>query len=130
MFEATFPPAEEEGSPASPPQSGVRLYKAARLYLRHLHKEGGAGKAGGGLERMERMLKAIVSSLDSPDPKMSYIGVFLVKEHSVAWIEHVKLLVATVSKVKLPLRSGNIQNLKSPTPGADPLEHRQSQLPA
>ena len=48
---------------------------------------------------MERVLKYIVASLDLDSPKASYIGVFLVKEHSVAWIAHIKQLAALAAQV-------------------------------
>jgi hypothetical protein len=50
-------------------------------------------------ERLERLLKYIVASLDLDSPKTSYIGVFLTKEHSLAWIAHVKQLAALAAQV-------------------------------
>jgi hypothetical protein len=50
-------------------------------------------------ERLERLLKYIVASLDLDSPKTSYIGVFLIKEHSLAWIAHVKQLAALAAQV-------------------------------
>merc|ERR1719391_85658 len=44
------------------------------------------------------MLRYIVTSLDSDSPKVSYIGVFLSKAHSVAWISHIKQLTLEASR--------------------------------
>jgi hypothetical protein len=51
-------------------------------------------------ERLERLLKYIVASLDLDSPKTSYIGVFLLKEHSLAWIAHIKQLAALAAQVR------------------------------
>ena len=50
-------------------------------------------------ERLERLLKYVVASLDLDSPKTSYIGVFLLKDHSLAWIAHVKQLAALAAQV-------------------------------
>lgn len=48
-------------------------------------------------ERFGKLLRYVVTSLGSDNPRTSYIGVFLVKEHSVAWVRHIKRLVGRAS---------------------------------
>lgn len=44
-------------------------------------------------ERLERLCRYLLASLDSDSTRLSYIGVALQKEHSLAWIRHIKLLL-------------------------------------
>lgn len=44
-------------------------------------------------ERLERLCRYLLASLESENPKLSYIGVALNKELSIAWIRHIKLLL-------------------------------------
>lgn len=44
-------------------------------------------------ERLERLCRYLLASLESENPKFSYIGVALNKELSIAWIRHIKLLL-------------------------------------
>lgn len=101
-FDATFPqlcsvkntspsPPPESGDLATPPKPALEMYRVARLYLHFL---GGEGR----VDRLETLLRYIVKSLDSDNPKLSYIGVFLIKAHSVAWIHHIKQLASAVCK--------------------------------
>jgi hypothetical protein len=62
-------------------------------------------------ERLERMLKYIVASLDLDSPKASYIGVFLLKEHSVTWIAHIKQLAALAAQVNLTYTFANHRDI-------------------
>ncbi len=72
-------------------------------------------------ERLERLLKYIVASLDLDSPKTSYIGVFLIKEHSLAWIAHVKQLAALAAQVNYSPKTSYIGFLsqKGTLPGMD-----------
>ena len=72
--------------------TSLELYRTARLALAF------PGDLKGRGERLERMLRYIVASLDSDSPKISYIGVFLSKAHSVAWISHIKQLTLEASR--------------------------------
>lgn len=44
-------------------------------------------------DRLERLCRYLIASLDSESPKTSYIGVALNKDVSIAWIRHIKLLL-------------------------------------
>ena len=90
-FDAAFPPIEEGGE-VKIAATSLELYRTARLSLAF------PGDVKGRVERLERMLRYIVASLDSDSPKISYIGVFLSKAHSVAWIAHVKQLTLEASR--------------------------------
>ena len=103
-WEETFPAIPEGGEPS--PRVALEMYRGVGLYLAYLGGQGGPGDQGdpGGLGGLERMARYLVASLDSDSPKASYIGVFLSKAHSVAWIGQVKALAALVSS-SLPLLS-------------------------
>lgn len=44
-------------------------------------------------ERLERLCRYLLASIESESPKFSYIGVALNKELSISWIRHIKLLL-------------------------------------
>lgn len=44
-------------------------------------------------ERLENLCRYLLASIESESPKMSYIGVALNKDHSLAWIRHMKQLL-------------------------------------
>lgn len=44
-------------------------------------------------ERLERLCRYLIAALDADSARLSYIGVALQKEHSLAWIRHIKLLL-------------------------------------
>lgn len=44
-------------------------------------------------ERLERLCRYLLASLESESPKLSYIGVALNKDLSITWIRHMKLLL-------------------------------------
>lgn len=44
-------------------------------------------------ERLERLCRFLLASLESENPKLSYIGVALNKELSISWIRHIKMLL-------------------------------------
>lgn len=44
-------------------------------------------------ERLERLCRYLLASIESESTKYSYIGVALNKELSIAWIRHIKLLL-------------------------------------
>lgn len=55
-------------------------------------------------ERLERLCRYLIASLESDSPRTSYIGVALNKDLSIAWIRHLKLLLylccETMKKLK------------------------------
>ena len=69
----------------------LETYKAARKFMYFVGRKN--------VDQFEVVLRYIISSLDSDSPKTSYIGVFLNKSHSVAWIEHIKQLCSQTSQV-------------------------------
>lgn len=44
-------------------------------------------------ERLQRLGRYLIASLESENPKFSYIGVALNKSVSLSWIKHIKLLL-------------------------------------
>lgn len=66
----------------------VDVYHAASRFL-SLFKE----KSPAYSERLEYLCRYLLASLESENPKLSYIGVALNKDHSIAWIRHIKLLL-------------------------------------
>lgn len=64
------------------------VYVAASRFL-SLFKE----KSPEYTERLERLCRYLLTSLESENTKLSYIGVALNKDLSLAWIRHIKLLL-------------------------------------
>lgn len=64
------------------------VYYAASRFI-SLFKENSAAHS----QRLERLCRYFVASLDSESPKLSYIGVALNKELSISWIRHIKLFL-------------------------------------
>jgi len=91
-FEDIFPQLEEASAGSQKKlKPAIEIYKAARKFMYFVGVKN--------VDQLEIMLRYIISSLDSESPKTSYIGVFLSKAHSVAWIEHIKHLCRAASKV-------------------------------
>lgn len=44
-------------------------------------------------EKMENLWRYILASIESESPKLSYVGLALNKDHSLAWIRHIKQLL-------------------------------------
>jgi len=85
-FDSAFPPINEKEEPK--PKSCLQSYKAAKRFLYFIKEPEEA--------RTFTMFRYIVASLNSESPKISYIGVFLNKQHSIVWIEHIKKLCTLV----------------------------------
>lgn len=89
-FDDFFPAVGDDGT------SEVRIelrgcfqvYSVASRFLARLKDDDAHHR-----ERLERLCRYLVASLESDSPKTSYIGVALNKEHSLSWIKHVKLLL-------------------------------------
>lgn len=91
-FGETFPQLEEVAAGGQKKlKPSLEIYKAARKFMYFVGVRN--------VDQFEVMLRYIISTLDSESPKTSYIGVFLSKAHSVAWIEHIKHLCRAASKV-------------------------------
>lgn len=69
-------------------KSSVDIYHATSRFL-SLFRE----KSPAHCDRLERLCRYLLASLESENPKYSYIGVALNKEYSIAWIRHIKLLL-------------------------------------
>jgi len=87
----SFPDPDE----AATLKPSLEIYKAAKKFLYFVGVKN--------VEQFEILLKYIIKSLDSDSPKTSYIGIFLNKAHSIAWINHIKQLCRTVSSLLLSL---------------------------
>ena len=85
-FDQVFSPLEENQE--AQPKPCVESYKAAKMFLYFV------GRKDPG--RLETLIRYIVASLASENPKISYVGVFLNKKYSVTWIEHIKQLCTEV----------------------------------
>lgn len=66
----------------------VVVYHIASRFVTQFHENDSAD-----CERLEKLCRYLIASLDSESPKTSYIGVALNKELSIAWIRHIKLLL-------------------------------------
>lgn len=64
------------------------VYYAASRFL-SLFKENSPAYS----QRLEHLCRYLLASLESENPKLSYIGVALNKDLSIAWIRHIKLLL-------------------------------------
>ncbi|XP_059616047.1 ubiquitin-protein ligase E3B [Phlebotomus argentipes] len=65
-----------------------QVYSVASRFLTRLNEHDPDHR-----DRLERLCRYLVASLDSDSPKTSYIGVALNKEYSLSWIKHLKLLL-------------------------------------
>lgn len=78
----------------------VKLYQIASVFVKYCDIE----KREDNRERLEQLCKYLVATLDLESPKFSYIGVFLNKELSIQWIQHIKMLLYKVCVVLQQLR--------------------------
>lgn len=62
-------------------------------------------------ERLENLCRYLLASLESENPKLSYIGVSLNKELSIAWIRHIKLLLYKCCVCMEKLKPGKLKYL-------------------
>ena len=85
-FDKTFPALSDKDQPTQFPC--LEAYRAARRFLIFIKRRDDT--------RLLTMIRYIVNSLASDSPKLSYIGVFLNKAHSVDWIQHIKQLSSSV----------------------------------
>eukprot|EP00092_Neocalanus_flemingeri_P034441 GFUD01037450.1.p1 GENE.GFUD01037450.1~~GFUD01037450.1.p1 ORF type:complete len:1075 (-),score=271.40 GFUD01037450.1:205-3429(-) len=90
-FEKTFPEPGDGGDLGKRLKPSLETYKAAKKFMYFVGRKN--------VDQFEVMLRYIIASLDSDSPKTSYVGVFLNKSHSVAWIEHIKQLCSQTSLV-------------------------------
>lgn len=81
----------------------VDVYHATSRFL-SLFKE----KSTAYSERLEHLCRYLLASLESENPKLSYIGVALNKDHSIAWIRHIKLLLYRCCTCMEKLKPGKL----------------------
>lgn len=55
---------------------------------------------------LQRICRYIIVSLESDNPKLSYIGIALNKTHSLSWIRHIKRLLHTCCLCMEKLKPG------------------------
>ena len=70
--------------------TSIELFRCARNYLlfcQHSHQQDAES------ERIEKLARTLVLSLDHDNPKKSYVGVALNKEYALIWISHMKSLL-------------------------------------
>lgn len=86
----------------------MQIYKIATRFLLQWRSEQGFENR----ERLEKLCKYLLISLEAESPKFSYIGVFLNKELSLLWIKHIKNLLYKCCLVIEQLKPGrcNIVN--------------------
>ncbi|GAB0093851.1 ubiquitin-protein ligase E3B [Sergentomyia squamirostris] len=89
-FDELFPPFVEDGAPEARIElrGCFQVYSVASRFLGRFVDDDPDHR-----ERLERLCRYLVASLESDSPKISYIGVALNKEYSLTWIKHVKLLL-------------------------------------
>ncbi|KAL1381557.1 hypothetical protein pipiens_003410 [Culex pipiens pipiens] len=73
-------------------KSALQIYQAASHFLLQW-KDRDSSDCSANQDRLERLCRYLIASLESDSPKTSYIGVALNKEHSLAWIRHIKKLL-------------------------------------
>ncbi|XP_055603110.1 ubiquitin-protein ligase E3B [Uranotaenia lowii] len=73
-------------------KSSLQIYHAASHFLL-LWKSANASTNPANQDRLERLCRYLIASLESDSPKTSYIGVALNKDYSLAWIRHIKKLL-------------------------------------
>ncbi len=70
--------------------TSIELFKTVRNYLLFCsHKSNQEDE----LNRMEKLARILVLSLDHDNTKKSYVGVALNKEYALTWISHMKSLL-------------------------------------
>ena len=75
----------------------IELYKSLRVYLLFCREESTYVETE--FERLEKIARFLVLSLDNDNPKKSYVGVALNKEHALAWISHMKTLLGKLLNI-------------------------------
>lgn len=73
-------------------KSALQIYQAASHFLLQW-KDRDSSDCSANQDRLERLCRYLIASLESDSPKTSYIGVALNKDHSLAWIRHIKKLL-------------------------------------
>uniref|UniRef100_A0A182Y2X1 Ubiquitin-protein ligase E3B n=1 Tax=Anopheles stephensi TaxID=30069 RepID=A0A182Y2X1_ANOST len=91
-FDELLPPVTNVGKPIDLKPS-LAVYCAASHFLLQWKAETSAPESAPQRERLERLCRYLVASLESDSPKTSYIGVAFNKELSLAWIRHIKKLL-------------------------------------
>lgn len=66
----------------------IEVYNAACRFLSLFNEQSQSHT-----DRLERLCRYLLASLESESPKLSYIGVALNKELSISWIRHIKQLL-------------------------------------
>lgn len=95
-FDALLPPSQIAVSTdtAAPNAAAIDLqpclhvYPIASRFLKHFR----TADASDG-QRLQRLCRYLIASLDSESSRLSYVGVALQKDHSLSWIRHIKLLL-------------------------------------
>jgi len=100
-FNEVFPEIEE-GTEVRCTRTALEMFHVSRLFL-HIFNPLKCEAL------FERMLKYLLASIQLDSPKLSFIGVFLNKDFSVAWIKLVKELCSTSSSI-LTTTTHNIPN--------------------
>ena len=72
-------------------KNSVELFKAVRRYQMICRLQ-----VSNELEfdRLDKLARVLILSLDHDDPKKSYVGVALNKDHALSWISHMKTLLS------------------------------------
>uniref|UniRef100_A0A182WMD3 Ubiquitin-protein ligase E3B n=1 Tax=Anopheles minimus TaxID=112268 RepID=A0A182WMD3_9DIPT len=91
-FDELLPPVTNVGKLIDLKPS-LAVYCAASHFLLQWKAETSAPESVQHRERLERLCRYLVASLESDSPKTSYIGVAFNKELSLAWIRHIKKLL-------------------------------------
>lgn len=78
--------------------TSIELFKVVRNYLNFCASEASRDLE---LDRMEKLARILVLSLDHDTPKKSYVGVALNKDHALSWISHMKVLLGKNTKKRV-----------------------------
>lgn len=93
------PNTEIEGNQKFELKSNTAVYHVACRFLSVFN-----AKQLDHVERLERLCRYLIASLESDSPKLNYVGVTLVKELSLSWISHIKKLLGICCEVLESLR--------------------------
>lgn len=87
-FDELLPPNVETNTVQVELKQSLDVYHASARFLSLFQEQNQEH-----CDRLERLCRYLIASLESDSPKTSYIGVALNKDLSLAWIRHIKMLL-------------------------------------
>ena len=81
--------------------TSIEIFRICRHYLLFCPTVSSGKRGQQELDRTEKLARMLVQSLEHDNPKKSYVGVALNREHSLSWISHMKSLLSMRSLCKI-----------------------------